>query len=65
MCESAVDRFAFCLFFSCVFSLPQNMCPTPLEIAAEGRISRPPVTDDRSREVLAEDFRGNITPTTL
>jgi len=38
------------------------MCPTPLEIAAEGRISRPPVTDDRSREVLAEDFRGNITP---
>jgi len=36
----------------------QNMCPTPLEIAAEGRINRPPVTDDRSREVLAEDFRG-------
>ena len=37
----------------------------PLEGAAEGRIRRPAITDDRSREVLAEDFRGNITSSTL
>ena len=41
------------------------MRPTPLEVAAEGRIRRPASTDDRSREVLAEDFRGNITSSTL
>ena len=41
------------------------MRPTPLEVAAEGRICRPPITDDRSREVLAEDFCGNITSSTL
>ena len=63
--EGTVDRFTFRLFLGGVFSLPENMRPTPLEVATEGRIRRPPVTDDRSREVLAEDFRGNITSTTL
>jgi len=41
------------------------MRPTPLEIAAEDVLRRPSVTNDRSREVLAEDFRGNTTPTAL
>lgn len=37
------------------------MRPTPLE----GQIRRPVITDDRSREVLAENFRGNTTSLTL
>ena len=37
----------------------------PLEVATEGRICRPAITHDCSREVLAEDFRGNITSSTL
>jgi len=41
------------------------MCPTPLKRFAEGWIRRPPIADDRSREVLAEDFRGNIASATL
>ena len=41
------------------------MRPTPLEVAAEGRICRPAITDDRSREVLAEDFFGNIASATF
>lgn len=41
------------------------MCPTPLKLLAEGWIRRPPIADDRSREVLAEDFRGNIASATL
>jgi hypothetical protein len=60
-----VDRFAFCLLLGGVFSLPENVRPTSLEVAAKSWVRRPPVTDDRSREVLAEDFCGNITPSTL
>ena len=41
------------------------MRPTTLEIAAEGRIYRPTITDDRSREVLTEDFFGNIASATF
>ncbi len=37
------------------------MRPAPLEVAAEGRIRRPAIIDNCSREVLAEDFRRNIT----
>jgi hypothetical protein len=60
-----VYRFTFCLLLSGIFSLSQNMLPTPLEIAIKRRIRRPAITDDRSREVLAEDFFRNITSMTL
>ncbi len=63
--EITVDRDRLVLLRGRVFSFSENVCPAPLEIAAEGRIGRPSVTNDRSREVLTEDFRGNITPTTL
>ncbi len=44
-----------------VFGSSEKMCPAPLKIIAERWIRHPPIGDDRSREVLAEDFRGNIT----
>jgi len=63
--EIPIHRFCLLVVTRSVFGFPEKMCPAPLKITAERWIRRPPIADDRSREVLAEDFCGNITPTTL
>jgi hypothetical protein len=59
--ERAVDWLRLIVVGGEIFSLLENVCPTPLEVAAESRIRRPSIANDCSREVLAQDFCGNIT----
>jgi len=63
--EGAVARFPFRLLFGGFLNFPKDICPTSLEIAAEGRIRRPTIIDNHSREILPKDFRGNIASSTL
>jgi hypothetical protein len=44
-----------------IFDLANSGSLVPLEIAAGGRINRPPLTHNRFREVFSENFRANIT----
>jgi hypothetical protein len=53
--ERPIDRLAFRLLFRGVFSFPENMRSTTLEVYDEGRIRRPAIIDDCYREVLVEN----------